>query len=110
MLESARFADAKATFQKVRDSKKDRGAALLGLGHVAFQQGDYPGAAHLARQALDAATDRSEKVGARILAGDASFKLQRFKDAEREYEAALKLEPGNAGAKRNLELAKKRLN
>ena len=46
---------------------------------------------------------------ARVLLGDAHFRLARYKEAAKAYEDALKIDPGNASAKSGLALATKRM-
>ena len=46
-----------------------------------------------------------DALGAHLLLGDTYFKMQRYADAVREYDAALKLSPNNAQARRGRELA-----
>ena len=46
---------------------------------------------------------------ARVLLGDAHFRLAHYKEAAKAYEDALKLDPGNASAKSGLALANKRM-
>jgi cytochrome c-type biogenesis protein CcmH/NrfG len=48
-------------------------------------------------------------VRARVLLGDAHFRLNQFKEASKAYEDALKLDPANASAKSGLALATKRM-
>jgi len=48
-------------------------------------------------------------VKARVLLGDAHFRLARYKEAAKAYEDALKMDPGNASAKSGLALANKRM-
>ena len=53
-----------------------------------------------ARRSLPAA-----RCGGHLLVGDAYYRLERFPDALREYQAALALDPGNASIKRRRDLA-----
>ena len=46
---------------------------------------------------------------ARVLLGDAHFRLNQFKEAAKAYEGALKLDPKNASARSGLALANKRM-
>jgi len=48
-------------------------------------------------------------VRARVLLGDAQFRLNHFKEAAKAYEDALKLDPKNASARSGLALANKRM-
>ncbi len=75
--------------------------ALLHRGESAFDRGDYPEAIRSGRQAIAAGA----AARGHLLVGDAYYRLDRFIDAKREYEATLELEPTNAAARRRLELA-----
>jgi len=77
--------------------------AILGRGQTAFDRGDYPEAVRRGREAIAA----GGALGGHLLVGDAYYRLERFPDALREYQAALALDPGNASIKRRRDLADK---
>jgi serine/threonine protein kinase len=105
LLRAERFPEARKAFEKVSQSRRDRGPALVGLAEVAFQEKNYTQAARSAAQAAD----HGGGVRARVLQGDAQFRLSHFKEAAKAYADALKLDPGNASAKSGLALANKRM-
>jgi serine/threonine protein kinase len=74
--------------------------AILARGQSAFDRGDYPEAVRRGREAIAA----GGALGGHLLAGDAYYRLERFPDALREYQAALALDPGNASLKRRRDL------
>jgi len=78
--------------------------AILNRGQQAFDRGDYPEAVRRGREAISAGGE----LAGHLLIGDAYFRLERFRDALREYDAALALDPTNAGARRRRDLAEKR--
>ena len=78
--------------------------AILTRGQQAFDRGDYPEAVRRGREAISAGGE----LAGHLLIGDAYFRLERFRDALREYDAALALDPTNAGARRRRDLAEKR--
>jgi serine/threonine-protein kinase len=78
------------------------GDAILSRGQVDFDHGDYPGAVRRGREAIAAGAT----LGGRLLVGDAYYRLERYPDAMREYEAALAIDPTNPIARRRLELAR----
>ncbi len=77
--------------------------AILNRGQQAFDRGDYPEAVRRGREAISAGGE----LAGHLLIGDAYFRLERFRDALREYDAALALDPNNAGARRRRDLAEK---
>ena len=86
-------------------SRKDGGPALVGLAEIAFQEKKYEEAVRSA----ELAADKGGGVKARVLLGDAHFRLAHYKDAAKAYEDALKIDPANASAKSGLALATKRM-
>jgi tetratricopeptide (TPR) repeat protein len=105
LLRADRLPEAREIFEKLAKSKRDRGRALVGLAEISFQEKKY---AEAARSAALAA-DRGGGVKARVLLGDAHFRLAQFKEAARAYEEALRIDPSNASAKSGLALATKRM-
>ena len=76
---------------------------ILGRGQSAFDRGDYPEALRRGRETIAA----GGALRGHLLVGDAYYRLERFPDALREYQAALALDPGNASIKRRRDLAEK---
>jgi serine/threonine protein kinase len=105
LLRAERFAEAREIFQKVAKSKYDHGSALVGLAEISFQEKNYADAV----RAATAAVDRGGGVKARVLLGDAHFRLSHYKEAAKAYGDALKIDPGNASAQSGLALATKRM-
>ncbi len=105
LLRAERFTEARSAFEKVAKSRKDGGPALVGLAEIAFQEKKYEEAVRSA----ELAADKGGGVKARVLLGDAHFRLAHYKDAAKAYEDALKIDPANASAKSGLALATKRM-
>ncbi|HEX3695894.1 MAG TPA: protein kinase [Polyangia bacterium] len=105
LLRAERFVEAGEIFTKLTKSRRDKAAALVGLAEIAFQEKHYGDAVRSAQLAAD----RGGGVRARVLLGDAHFRLNQYKEAARAYEDALKLDPGNASARSGLVLANKRM-
>ena len=78
--------------------------AILNRGQMAFDRGDYPEAVRRGREAIAAGAEES----GRLLIGDAYYRLERYRDALREYDAALALDPTNAGTRRRRDLAEQK--
>jgi serine/threonine protein kinase len=79
------------------------GDAILLRGQAAFDRGEYPEAVRRGREAVAAGA----ALGGRLLVGDAYYRLERYGDALREYRAALAIDPNNASARRQVELAER---
>jgi serine/threonine protein kinase len=105
LLRAEKFPEARKVFEKLSTSKKDRGPALVALAEISFQEKDYPQTVKSAKLAAE----KGGGVRARVLQGDAHFRMNHFKEAARAYEDALKLDPQNPGAKSGLALANKRM-
>jgi tetratricopeptide (TPR) repeat protein len=105
LLRAERFVEARQIFEKLAHSKRDRGPALVGLAEISFQEKNYAQAVRSAQRAAE----KGGGVRARVLLGDAYFRLNHFKEAAHAYEDALKIEPENASAKGGLVLANKRM-
>jgi Flp pilus assembly protein TadD len=78
---------------------------LVQRGRAAFAKGDFPEAVRVGRLTITA----GDALAGRLLLGDAFFKMNRFEDALREYDAAVQVAPSNAQARRGRELAAARL-
>jgi tetratricopeptide (TPR) repeat protein len=100
LLHAQRYDEARAAFEKLLAVKPAKGAASAGLAKIAFQEKDYKQAAERAKE--------SAKLGggveARVLLGDAYFKLEKFEEAKKAYNEALKLDPNNRVAGQGLRL------
>jgi serine/threonine protein kinase len=105
LLRAERFPEAREIFEKLTRSRRDRGPALVGLAEISFQEKKYGEAVHSA----ELAADKGGGVKARVLLGDAHFRLAHYKEAAKAYEDALKLDPANPSAKSGLALANKRM-
>jgi hypothetical protein len=105
LLRAERFGEAREIFEKLAKSRKDRGPALVGLAEISFQEKKYAEAVHAAERAAE----KGGGVKARVLLGDAHFRLSHYKEAAKAYEDALKIDPNNASAKSGLALAMKRM-
>ena len=105
LLRAERFPEARDIFTRLTKSRRDRGPALVGLAEISFQEKNYTEAVRSAERAAD----RGGGVRARVLLGDAHFRLNQFKEAAKAYEDALRIDPRNASARSGLALANKRM-
>ena len=74
------------------------------IGNVLFRQGDYPRAVDEYRLA-ELSDDAALRSQARFNIGNAHFLAQEYGKAVEDYMEVLRTDPGDADAKRNLELA-----
>ena len=105
-LRAQRFDEARAAFEQLLHAGKSRGPALVGLAKIAFQQHEYQEAVDRAREAVRAGAGAE----ARVVLGDAYFRLEKLTEARKAYEDALKLDPENRTARQNLDLVERRSN
>jgi hypothetical protein len=100
LLHAQRYVEARTAFVKLLAAKPTRGVALAGLAQIAFQEKNY-------KEAVEHAKESARTGGgveARVLLGDAYFKLDRFEEAKKAYNEALKLDPNNRVAGQGLRL------
>jgi tetratricopeptide (TPR) repeat protein len=105
-LRAQRFEEAGAAFERLAHAGRSRGPALVGLAKIAFQKKEY-------QEAVDRAREGARAGGgaeARVVLGDAYFRLEKFAEARKAYEEALKLDPENRTARQNLDLVERRGN
>jgi serine/threonine protein kinase len=103
-LHAQRYEEARVAFAKLLAGRQYRGAASAGLAKIAFQEKDY-------KEAVERARDSARMGGgaeARVLLGDAYFKLEKFDEAKKAYSEALKLDPNNRVAGQGLRLVEGR--
>ncbi|HZI95125.1 MAG TPA: VWA domain-containing protein [Patescibacteria group bacterium] len=74
------------------------------IGNVLYKQGEFDKAYDEYRQAF-AAGERDLAEGARYNAGNSHFARKNWPDAIRNYQEALRMNPSDMDAKKNLELA-----
>ncbi len=90
--------------------KKDPGneKATYNLGNAQYRQGDYQGAEKAYQSAAQAGTN-SDRADALHNLGNALVQQEKYQEAIQAYQKSLRLRPGDAGSKRNLQLAKAKL-
>jgi len=79
-------------------------SAILGRGQSAFDRGDYQEAIRQGRQAIAAGAE----INGRLLVGDVYFYLERYREALREYNAAVARDPSDSSARRRRDLAREK--
>jgi serine/threonine protein kinase len=106
LLHAQRYEEARTAFETLLAAKSVKGAAAAGLAKIAFQEKDYKQAVDRAKESVRAG---GGGVEARVLLGDAYFKLEKFEEAKKAYNEALKLDPNNRVAGQGLRLVESRL-
>jgi serine/threonine protein kinase len=104
LLHAQRYEDARVAFRKLLAAKQTKGLAAAGLAKIAFQEKNY-------KEAVERARESARTGGgaeARVLLGDAYFKLEKFDEAKRAYSEALRLDPNNRAAGQGLRLVEGR--
>ena len=78
--------------------------AILSRGQTAFDRGDYQEAIRQGRQAIAAGAE----INGRLLVGDVYFYLERYREALREYNAAVARDPSDTSARKRRDLAREK--
>jgi tetratricopeptide (TPR) repeat protein len=78
--------------------------AILNRGQSAFDRGDYQEAIRQGHQAIAAGAE----ISGRLLVGDVYFHLERYREALREYNAAVARDPTDTSARRRRDLAREK--
>ncbi len=105
LYRAQRFEDARTAFNRLAQKRGAPAGVYLGLGKVAFQKQEYAEAAARATEAVK----RGDGLDARILLGDAHYRMQQYRQAQKAYRDALKLSPNHEPALRALKLIERRL-
>lgn len=100
---------AEQAYQHAARQNPGSGNTIYNLGCALYQQGKFPEAeksfqqADLANQPPDARADVLYNLG------NARLKQRKYREAIEAYENSLRLRPGDAAAKQNLQMAKQKL-
>ena len=81
-------------------------AALAGLAEVAYNESDYTRAVLAAKRAL---ANAPSSTAYRMLLAKSYYKLLRYDDAIKQWQKVLEIEPKNAAAQKNIEMAERRM-
>lgn len=110
LLEGDRFYARQAYGQAAAAYKKGAGpVAAYNAGNAVFQEGNYEEAAGFFQQAASGSAPRLLQADANFNLGNALMFLGRYADAIKAYEKSLRLSPSRPDARKNLEIAKKKL-
>jgi tetratricopeptide (TPR) repeat protein len=103
------YKEAEKHYRDAADVQYGDPLAQYNLGNALYQQGNWEDAATRFGQAARSANEPALKADALHNLGNAQMKLSKFEEAVEAYESSLRLRPGDAGTKQNLQMAKKKL-
>ena len=103
------YKDAEKHYRDAAELKYGDPLAQYNLGNALYQQGRWEDAATRFEQAVSAAPDNAFKADALHNLGNAQLKQQKYKESVEAYQKSLRLRPGDAETKQNLQMAKKKL-
>jgi len=107
-LSEGRYDEALRLYTQAQIDQPDTPEIHLDIGNVFYRKGEFEKAREAYRRAFEA-RERSLAESARYNAGTASLAGGRLEEAVDHYREALKMNPGDADARRNLELALRRM-
>ncbi len=96
---------ARNAFQRAVAADPSSHAALAGLAEVAYNESDYTRAVLAAKRALSHAPS---SAAYRMLLAKSYYKLLRYDDAIKQWQKVLEVDPKNAAAQKNIEMAERR--
>ncbi len=102
------YSKAEPHYRRVTEKDPSNWNAAYNLGNTLYQQGKYEEAGKIFEKAVANAPDTRAKADALHNAGNALLKQNKFKEAIKAYENSLRLRPGDADTKMNLQMAKKK--
>lgn len=102
----------KKEYRKAEDAYRQSAsghAASYNAGNAAYQQGRYADAADMFKKAVASAPNVAVKADAFYNLGNALLQQGKYAEAVAAYENSLRKQPTRADAKKNLQIAKKKL-
>jgi eukaryotic-like serine/threonine-protein kinase len=102
-LAEGRLDEAKTSFERAIAADRRAHAAFGGLAEVSHDRSDFSGAIVAAKKAIALAP---RNVAYRMTLAKAYYQLMRYDDAIQQWQKVLEVEPTNALAKKNIEMAK----
>ena len=102
------YSKAEPHYRRAMEKDPSNWNAAYNLGNALYEQGKYEDAAKIFEKAVANAPDTRAKADVLHNAGNAWLKQNKFKEAIKAYENSLRLRPGDADTKMNLQMAKKK--
>ncbi|MCC6750843.1 MAG: protein kinase [Deltaproteobacteria bacterium] len=106
LLLQGKLPEAQQRFGEAVRADPADAAAVTGLASVAFERAQYLRTVELARQAVSLSR---RQLQARILLGDAYFKLLRHDEALKAWQEVLRIDPGHPTALKRVQKVKREL-
>ena len=106
LYDQQKYRDAEAAYRRAETDP----VAAYNAGNAAFQQGKYDAAAGLFKKAAAIAKDKSTQSDAFYNLGNAYLQQGKWAEAIVAYESSLRLRANRPDAKKNLQIAKNKLN
>ncbi len=100
-----RYQEAEKHYRNATEKNPGSTDAAYNYGNALYQQGKYPEAA----QQFERAAAAGDNPGVLYNLGNALLKQGKYSDAAKAYERSLRLRPGDANTKMNLQMAKKKI-
>ncbi len=99
LLRERKYADAKNLYEQILKSPFRKREAMLGRANVAYKTGKYNEVVELAREAIPLGGGNT----ARMLVGNAYFRMGRYAEAKVFYRAVLRADTNHRSARKALE-------
>lgn len=103
------YTEAEQHYRKAVEQNPGSGNAIYNLGCVEYEQGKYPEAEKSFEEAVAGDQRPASKADGLYNLANARLKQRKFPEAIAAYENSLRLRPGDAAAKKNLQIAKQKL-
>lgn len=100
-----RYSEAEKHYRNATEKNPGSTDATYNYGNALYQQGKYPEAA----QQYEKVAAAGDHPGVLYNLGNALLKQGKYREAAHAYERSLRLRPGDANTKMNLQMAKKKI-
>jgi Ca-activated chloride channel family protein len=105
LYKAGKFSEAEKAYSELDMNNPRNFAFRYNRGCAAYRNGDWKGAAAAFSSVLKRSDDRELQYRAAFNLGNSLYMLERYEEAEKSFEMALEIKPGDRAAARNLELA-----
>ncbi len=106
--ERGNYKDAEQAYRRAAEEKTGDPGVAYNTGNAVYKQGNYAEAEKLFDQSARQSKDPAQQADALHNLGNTFFKQQKYDAAIQAYENSLRLRPGDAATKVNLQMARKK--